>query len=678
MLISSKRGSLAFSIAVALSVIGGCRSTGDDTASGEADHTVGQPVAVNNSYVWAKVSNADFGVGLSSPSGSASTPVAMDDVATLRVNQWLDRYHALVGDVLREHGLTLVAPKPTAALLNEYGPNAWVSPALACPTGWTLRPNGRAVGGASSKNLLLTPDYAYGVDVSDSCISPENWTDKADFVSFFNSQTSACRVALEGDPLTAGANQLTVSGAGCSLYGRTAPFATYATSSTIAVTLDAITWGSESRVADTLAHELGHYYRAHANPTVRKDIDFFYRDTPNGPDRPVAAAESAQYEDVVNQLRNMATPLRLKGAPTLYNTRLAAALYNLRSACPSATITETQFRMLTSGQVTDANKKAYLAFENAMATCGATLSIADASTRDQVTKILRQSRIYVQISETAATLDDALKGLTTDLNQLDVQEAALLAKLQSGTFGWYTTEQEADEIGLELAARAGIDPNEVIANNVHTYEQLDALYARAGVDRGDEVTMATCKKWLAAGFTEKAADGTTQPVHVPIGTISDNHHDGCYRVYNMWREAKHHNYVVAAPLPALTPDWGVIQGHVKLLGGSTPPPTDPKPGTGASGSSSSGSSDPNGDGSNGSNEGDGDSDPEESAPPPRRPRQPVNNATEDSADAGATTVTKTSSGCAQAPSSGGAGNASAFSLAAVAALAFAVRRRRRA
>lgn len=661
---SSKR---AFAVAAALTVVGGCSNAGDGkTGEGEADHTVGQPVALNNSYVWAKVSDADFGVGLSSPNGSATTPAARDDVATVRINQWLDRYHSLVGAILAEHGQTLVAPKPTAAILKEYGPNAWVSPALACPSGWTLRPIGSSFGPASSTNLLLTSEYAYGMDGTGACISPENWSDKSAFASFFNSQSSACRVGLDADALT-------VSGTGCTLYGNTAPLATYAVSSTIAVTMDAITWGSESRVADTLAHELGHYYRAHANPTVQKQIDFFYRDVPNGPDRPVPAAESASYEQIVNQLRGLPTPIRLK-APTRYNTRLAGALYNLRSACPGATIAQNVLSALVSGQVTDANRKAYLAFENAMASCAVTVSLADQSSRDQLTKVLRSSRVYLPIDPNAATLDDALEGLTTNLDQLDVQEAGLLAKMATGMFGWYTVEQEADEIGLELAARAGIDPNEVIANNVHTYEQLDALYARAGVDRGDEVTMATCKKWLAAGFTEKAADGTTQPVRVPIGSISDNHHDGCYRVYNMWREAKHHQYVVAAPLPALTPTWDSIQAHVLTLGGTKPPATGTKPGGSSSGSSSSSGSEPNGGDSGGSDE--GTDDPETSAPPPRRPRQPpISNAATEESTAGDTTVTKTSSACAQ--SAGSPAGTSGFSLAAVAALALALRRRRK-
>lgn len=632
MLTSSRRKAL-FGLSVAF-VLAACASKGDPTGEGVSDHTVGEPVTLNNLHVWAEVSDADFGKGMSSPGGGATSIAPRNNPATVRIDQWLDRYHSLVGDVLREHGQTLTAPKPSAALVKEYGPNAWVSSAIACPSGWTLRPVG-GFGGGSEPNLLLTSDYAYGLDVSSQCVSPQNWTDKGAFASFWNSQSSACRLSLDTTTDTLG-----VSGGGCSIYGRTAPLATYATSSTIAVTLDAITWGDELRVADTLAHELGHYYRAHSNPTVVKEIGFFYRDDPNGPDRPVPAAESATYEQIVNQLRGLATPIRIK-PKTRFNKRLAGALFNLKSLCPNATLSDTTMRQLMSGQVTSQNTSAYLAFENVMATCLAGVSMA--SVGNQLDTVLRQSRIYLQVSQTAATVNDAFVDLSSQLDVVDRNEAALVAKMSTGTFGWYTEEQEADEIGLELAARAGIDPNTVIQNNVRTYEQLDALYKNAGVDRGDEVTMETCKKWLAAGFTEKAADGTKQPIRVPIGSLSDNHHDGCYRIYNMWRESKRHQYVVAPPLPALSPSWATIQDKAAALGGTKPPTTD-----GSKGGGGTGNPEPNG-GSNGDDDDENTPDPEDSAPPPRRPRPPPTTNGADSAeasDAGVTTMTKTTSACA--------------------------------
>ncbi len=662
MLTSSRRKAL-LGLSVAF-VLAACVSKGDKTGEGVSDHTVGQPVQLNNLHVWAEVSDADFGKGMSSPGGGPTSIAARSDVATARIDQWLDRYHSLVGDILREHGQVLSAPKPSAALVKEYGPNAWVSSAIACPTGWTLRPVG-AIGGAAERNLLLMGDYAYGMDVSAQCVSPLNWTDKAAFATFWNSQSTACRLSLDTtDTLNVSNN------GGCSIYGRTAPLATYATSSTIAVTLDAITWGDELRVADTLAHELGHYYRAHSNPTVQKEIGFFYRDDPNGPDRPVPAAESATYEQVVNQLRGLATPIRIK-SKTRYNKRLAGALFNLKSMCGAATISDTAMRQLMSGQVTSQNTSAYLAFENVMASCLAGVSVASMS--DQLDTILRRSRVYLQVSPTAATVNDALADLTSQLDIVDRNEAALVAKMSTGTFGWYTDEQEADEIGLELAARAGIDPNTVIANNVKTYEQLDALYKNAGVDRGDEITMETCKKWLAAGFVEKAADGTKQAVRVPIGSLSDNHHDGCYRIYNMWREAKRHNYVVASPLPALSPSWESIQAHVVTLGGTNPPATG-----GSKGGGTSGNPEPNG-GTNGDDDDENTPDPEESAPPPRRPRPPVTNGADstEGSDAGVTTVTKTTSACAMSTGTGGSSsqNGAFFGTGLVVALGLILRRR---
>jgi hypothetical protein len=179
--------------------------------------------------------------------------------------------------------------------------------------------------------------------------------------------------------------------------------------------------------------------------------------------------------------------------------------------------------------------------------------------------------------------------------------------------------------------------------------------------------MVTCKQWLAAGFTEKGPDGATRPVHVPIGSLSDTHHDGCYRVYNLWREAKRHHYVVAAPLPALSPSWETIQAQAITLGGTKPP---------ANSGDATGTPEPNG-GASG-DDGESTPDPEETAPPPRRPKSPASNnaASGEASDAGVPTVTTTTSSCAL--SAGSSRQPSAFGASVAFAIALILRRRRRA
>lgn len=628
----------------------GCSPSRDEIRASEAEHVVGEPLTLNDRHVWAQASEADFGKGMSTPGGESEPPIARTDATTVRLQQWLDRYHTIVGDLLAARGERLVAPKPSAALFKQFGPNAWVSMSVACPD-WTLRPPSSG-GGGTGPYLFLFGEGASSVDVSDRCLRPENWTDPAGFATFWNRQGTTCRVSA-----MAGSNELALSG--CPASGGAAPLATYATSSTIGVTLDAISWGEELRVAVTLAHELGHYYRAHSNPLVKKSIDFFYRDAPGGPDRPVPAAESAEYEKILDDVRRLPPPVRLQRT-TLYSKRLATVLYGLRSMCPQAQIDVGSLRALMGGQVTPANTSAYIAFENAMATCGKDVSIEDPTNRSQLEEVLRRSRIEASLSPGARTLDDALRELTTRLEEIDRKEAMLIDRVATGNFGWYTTEQEADEIGLELATRAGFQPADVITASLRTYEQLDAAYHRAGVDRSDEVSAATCKKWLAAGFTETDASGVKKPVRVPLGTLSDPHHAGCYRVYNQWRESKRHDYVVAAPMPELSPPWASLQAKALTLGATKPPVVDQ-----GHDDADGGTTDPSGEGE----------DPETEAPPPRRPKTPTVEADAGASAAAPTTMTVTTGGC----SAGAAAPPGApFGLAGLLALALVTRRRRRA
>lgn len=602
----------------------GCTtSSSDRTGASVADHTVGEPVTLNDRHVWIEASDDDWAKGISPPSAESGTPVSRTDVTTLRLQQWLDRFHVIVGDILMQRGEQLLAPKPSAALFKELGPNAWVSAGFACPSGWNVKTTGSLGGGDAY--LMLNGQYAIGTDFAERCVQPQNWgDDKAAFVRFWNHQLLPCRLDVNDS------GDLTVSGSTCSVYGSSAPMLTYGVASTIGVTLDALSWGEEMRVAATLAHELGHYYRAHTNPIVQKHLDFFFRVEQDGPDVPVEAEESARYESIVQELRMAPRPVRLK-TKTRYNKRLAGSLFTLRSFCPSARITDAAARSIMNGQVTSSSTGQYVAFENAFASCASKLSLDDPGRRDQLSEILRSTRVYKSFSPSAATVDDALADLTAQLDETDRGEASLVAQMATGKFGWYTDKQEADEIGLELATRAGLKPSEVIEAQLRTYEQLDEAYARAGIDRADEVTAAQCKEWLAAGFTKKGADGKKTPIIVPIGSLSDPHHEGCYRVYNLWRESKRHAYEVAPALPELSPPWKEIQAKAIALGASAPPSVD--------GSGPDDGSTPPPD----------DTDPEESAPPPRK-RSPA--ATEpDPAAPGTTTVTRTTGGCSSAPSS---------------------------
>ena len=106
---------------------------------------------------------------------------------------------------------------------------------------------------------------------------------------------------------------------------------------------------------------------------------------------------------------------------------------------------------------------------------------------------------------------------TKDENQKanDIR-TALNAKL-----GWYTIEQEADEMAVEIMTRMGYAP----------YSFLNALLDLYDSDPHQPAGAAqNCRKALNDGF----------PTFVPPGDFKAIHGDPCFRVYNTFRELKAH------------------------------------------------------------------------------------------------------------------------------------------
>jgi hypothetical protein len=69
---------------------------------------------------------------------------------------------------------------------------------------------------------------------------------------------------------------------------------------------------------------------------------------------------------------------------------------------------------------------------------------------------------------------------------------------------------------------------------------------------------------LASGFTNQGG----APVTVSMGQLDEPHHASCYRLYNLWREAKAQGYVPAPRPEALSPEWATLRAEAAELAAS--------------------------------------------------------------------------------------------------------------
>jgi hypothetical protein len=130
--------------------------------------------------------------------------------------------------------------------------------------------------------------------------------------------------------------------------------------------------------------------------------------------------------------------------------------------------------------------------------------------------------------------------------------------------GFYTTEQEADELALELLAMVGVPPGAAIDSRLR-HLQLEPPPDPPAI-RANE-----CAALRELGFKDEAG----RAVHVPVGDPSSAHHNTCFRVFNAAREIEAHRHPVARRLLPPGGEWLslLVSLEAELQADKEPPKT---------------------------------------------------------------------------------------------------------
>lgn len=592
----------------ALVTVGGgliaCGTSADDSVgSDEANHTEGELVWSNSPFQWADVDRDTF------EQQASGTTVNDDKLVAPRLQAWVDRYDAIVRQVVKEKTKqTLVAPKPRIRLVLDPEPNAFIQPIYSCLAtvageGSIPDPPPNTDAGAATSSadgvVLLTSKTFEAMPVCPTI----KWTNDAKGIAWFND--------LKGGQLTKTSVgfDLTIPGVPVQHTPRvslvsTAPF--------VNVHLGLITSSTEKEVGATLAHELGHYYRTHSTTSIQDKYDFWYDRDEQLPERPQAADHQEEYRRnyALYRVPRFVVPGQ-KHHPRFGSTLvrwardLAPAAGSACEEVPKAmaalsdgvknSLLRDQYRPLTR----DA-KSAYLTIEKAMDACMAKATLSDtpaAENPDEFSRSFFLQRVDPTLLAGAGATVSKLIDYATKLEEfgksIDAQAPAFFKRLQENKIGLYTDEQEADEIGLELATRIGLTADEMILSEINLSKLIEKLTqgnsnAAAYYDYAGEIYAAQCEALYKAGFKENGAD-----VHVPVG-IDDPHHNQCYRAFNMFRENKAHAYKTAKPTyPQGGAAWSEVQAQAQaLLDGKIVPPPGGNGGGGAANPPATGTPDP--------------------------------------------------------------------------------------
>jgi Zn-dependent protease with chaperone function len=144
------------------------------------------------------------------------------------------------------------------------------------------------------------------------------------------------------------------------------------------------------------------------------------------------------------------------------------------------------------------------------------------------------------------------------------------ALMRDHVVGFYTTEQEADEIALEVMTKIGV-PAGVAVDKV-----LNMLKNSPG-DNG--IGWAECSMLRDLGWKDAAG----KDVSVPVGEPSNAHHNLCFRVFNMTREINAHRYEPARRPSPPGEEWSLLFARLITELAAPPPPPPPPPDGGSPG-----------------------------------------------------------------------------------------------
>lgn len=585
-------------------LIAGC---GSQTQESELLHDVDQPTRGTEGWMWSNVPDQSYhnviAPLLDLDNGKY---LAADHELTKWTQQWVDRIDA---KLRQEHAAALVnTPKPIAKVIKQSSANAFVAPVPVCYNVKVKLKNG-------SENSANTLDNVY-LDARDGefsswpaqykCVSGDSSEIKS-FVNNYNAASVGCRFTFSGSVLEGNSQCGRSTDIGSIVAAKKLVLLQTANYVTVHTGIFALM--SEEALISVIAHELGHYYRAHVAGAM-KEFDFFYTMDRNSTDsRPRPEPAKKQMGDAAvagSTLLNGSDSYTAISTQTIRPELFMAVGTVVSKVCSSAScptackpvstlIKSSEFVSAMStypfAEATPAMISVYKDFEEKAASCFAAIKMTSSDTITPTTIGYRKFVSYVSSPEwptwldrigaggksyvarmgslaasragsaapSGQTLDRVLATLSKKFDgQDDAGEAALKAAYDAH-LGQYTAEQEADEFAAEVVNDIGVEPKHVV--DAMASLGKGSPNSLRGFSLGQQDCEALWRRnWL---------DDSGSYAFVPIGDFSEVHHSSCFRMFNLDREIAAHRYQTpSVDVPLLSASgWRSLQVTASNLSG---------------------------------------------------------------------------------------------------------------
>jgi hypothetical protein len=471
-----------------------------------------------------------------------------DDPVTIKLQEWADgAYQSLNA---RYPSITGRLPRPEVIVVKDQQVNAFVSKSLVC------RSVAVEFAAAPSDAEPLPPETLIMINSNGGaglferrqldCLDLRSeGADPRELLGYYQES-----LAVKGCELTATDSKLIV-GPSCKLpltvnTKGAAGVAHYAVLPRVIVTTGLIELlKSDDELAYALMHELVHYFRAHG-VLSKSSYQFFYRDNEENRRRliPRPASELQQLGAELLKLPGYRTqPVSGQRYHSELFSYLRTMITNLvepwpKDACePLVALKNDPVFWTLMGRfpqqpLAGEGLAAYFLYEERVQSCLAALPlIRKAQDKEEgVTFAQAKSLLWfadwntLERREDPLVLLDAWQSMNQRMLDREEQKNRLLQQALDERVGYYTTEEEADQLALALMVMIGKPPEAAshhwwkMAESKQGFEQ-DGPY-NFGFTRCRDLFNAT-PRWSSGG----------RAVTIPVGSFAEPHHSSCYRLY---------------------------------------------------------------------------------------------------------------------------------------------------
>jgi len=500
-----------------------------------------------------------------------------ENAIVTRLQYWVDKFHANLLAAHPEEMKDVVKPKVQVIITED--PNAFVMPVPVCHDVKVIIDADAEESRTNTVDAIgIKSNGTFGRPMS-SRICVKGPTDEAflkQFVADYNKNDLPCQLTLKSTD-----DQIAiVAGERCSVEEQFAGVAVASklvrqpVAGIITVHSGIIPMMNEEELVSVIAHELGHYYKVHTDHPHDSSYDFFYTLKQENPSsKPTAegklneAGQAAvgvkipnrRYRKVEGQQYRTELFVPLMSMGTLINKRQEcstdegtdAAACNTACKDFAEYVADRAFRSALGdfpfGPLNADGKKAYKKFEEKAEACFKPVSIGTEKVKqgleiaeDDVTDSLvidRNIGMMFNGTEVSGKMSGVFESAVKSLEKSEKTLAEPLHEAARKAIGFYTAEQEADELSVEWMADIGLAPTSVIEAEFRLGEFVHKLRTASGAQSlPTEMNIERCKEL----YKNEWRDENGKYFIVPIGDYVDTHHSSCFRAFNADREIKAH------------------------------------------------------------------------------------------------------------------------------------------